>query len=165
MWQKQKLQEEREAQRRAEAAFAAQESAAPPRPARQAYGKDESKPVAAFAEPPVKPEAVKKQKRKIEAEKPAKTAKKGQKKILEEKIELDEIKKQIQQEDMIESTGGKESETKKDLVKEVKVAYKDEGGFGGIFASQLDQIVKKETGEPAKNGGKKEKKAKKKTGE
>ena len=39
------------------------------------------------------------------------------------------------------------------------MAYKDEGGFGGIFASQLDQIVKKETAEPAKSGGKKEKKA------
>jgi hypothetical protein len=108
---------------------------------------------------------VKKQKRKVEPEKPAKTAKKGQKKILEEKIELDEIKKQILQEDLIETANGKEAEVKKEPDKEVKVAYKDEGGFGGIFASQLDQIVKNETTEPAKNGGKKEKKAKKKTGE
>jgi hypothetical protein len=165
MWQKQKLQEEKEAQRRAEAAFAAQESAAPPRAARKAYAKDEfPKPAAPFAEPPVKPEAVKKQKRKVEPEKPAKTAKKGQKKILEEKIELDEIKKQILQEDLIETAGGKEAEVKKEPVKEVKVAYKDEGGFGGLFASQLDQIVNKETAEPAKNGGKKDKKAKQKKG-
>ena len=91
--------------------------------------------------------------------------KKGQKKILEEKIELDEIKKQILREDLIEAAGDKDDEVKKEPVKEVKVAYKDEGAFGGLFASQLDQIVKKETAAPAKNGGKKEKKAKKKTGE
>ncbi len=43
------------------------------------------------------------------------------------------------------------------------MAYKDEGGFGGLLASQLDQIVKKETAEPEKKNGKKEKKGKKKT--
>ncbi len=157
MWQKQKLQEEKEAQRRAEAAFIAQENAAAARPTR--------KPSAPFADLPAKPEAAKKQKKKIEPEKSAKTAKKGQKKILEEKIELDEIKKQILQEDLIEATGTKEAESKEKPVKEVKVAYKDEGAFSGMFASQLDQIVKKDTVEPAKNVGKKEKKAKKKTGE
>lgn len=166
MWQKQKALEERESQRRAEAAFAAQESAAAARPARKPYVKEGSaKPAEAFAELPAKPDAIKKQKKKLEPEKSVKTAKKGQKKILEEKIELDEIKKQILQEDLIEATGAKEAEEKKKPVKEVKVAYKDEGAFSGIFASQLDQIVKKETAEPAKSNGKKEKKVKKKTGE
>ena len=91
--------------------------------------------------------------------------KKGQKKILEEKIELDESKKQILQEDLIDTAGDKDEEVKKEPVKEVKVAYKDEGAFGGIFASQLDQIVKKESEAPARSNGKKEKKGKKKTGE
>ena len=49
---------------------------------------------------------------------------------------------------------------KKELVKGGDVAYKDEGGFGGILASQLDEIVKKET----KKQPSEEKKGKKKTG-
>jgi hypothetical protein len=170
MWQKEKVRQEKESQRRAETAFVAQESAPAAegrtRSARKPYAKEEFvKPEAPFADVPAKPEAVKKQKKKIEVEKPAKTVKKGQKKILEEKIELDEIKKQILQEDMIDPAGAKEEEVKKDPVKEVKVAYKDEGGFGGIFASQLDEIVKKETKGAAKENGKKEKKGKKKTEE
>ncbi len=163
MWQKEKLRQEKESQRRAEAAFAAQESAPV---ARKPYAKEEfAKPEAPLVEPPVKPDAIKKQKKKIELEKPAKTVKKGQKRILEEKIELDEIKKQILQEEMIETAGTPEEEVKKEPVKEVKVAYKDEGAFSGIFASQLEQIVKDETGEPVKSNGKKDKKGKKKTGE
>jgi hypothetical protein len=168
MWQKEKLREERDAQRRAEIAFAAQESAAAVtgRAARKPYGKDEfAKPDASFADLPAKPDAVKKQKKKIVSEKPIKTVKKGQKKILEEKIEMDESKKQIMQEDLIETAGGTEEEVKKEPVKEVKVAYKDEGAFSGIFASQLDQIVKKESEAPAKSTGKKKKKGKKKAGE
>ena len=165
MWQKEKLRQEREQQRRAEAAFAAQESAAAPRSAPKPFAKEDfPKAGAPYAEAPAKPDAVKKQKRKITAEKPAKTAKKGQKKILEEKIELDEIKKQIRQEDLIEAAGSKDVEVKKEPVREVKVAYKDEGAFGGVMASVLDEIVKKDAGKPEKDAGKKEKKAKKKTG-
>ncbi len=168
MWLKEKLRQEKEQQRRAEAAFAAQEAVkaeAPTRPGRKAYAGDNfAKAQPILTEPPAKPDAVKKQKKKLEPEKPVKTAKKGQKKILEEKIELDEIKKQILQEDLIEEADAKEAEAKKDPVKEVKVAYKDEGAFGGVFASALDQIVKKEDDEPGTDGGKKEKKAKKKAG-
>ena len=173
MWQKEKLRQEKESQRRAEAAFVAQEkvpaAAADARPrsaARKPYGKDKegfAQPEITFAEEPVKPDAIKKQKKKIEVEKPVKTVKKGQKKILEEKIELDEIKKQILQDDLTDKMIDQSQEEKKEPVKEVKVAYKDEGGFGGIFASQLDQIVKKETEAPKKQNGKKEKKGKKKT--
>ena len=165
MWQKEKLRQEKESQRRAEAAFAAQESVAASRSARKPYGKEEyAKTVPPFAEPPVKPETAKKQKRKIVAEKPAKTAKKGQKKILEEKIDLDEIKKQILQEDMIDAAGDKDSEIKKEPVKETKVAYKDEGAFSGVMASVLDEIVKKDANKPAKGVNKKEKQEKKKSG-
>ncbi|MEI6614563.1 MAG: hypothetical protein WCL37_06680, partial [Chrysiogenales bacterium] len=85
---------------------------------------------------------------------------KGQKKILEEKIELDEIKKQIMQAGMSEIIPENEMpEEKKKPVKGDEVRYKDEGGFGGIFASQLDEIVKKDT----KKDAIKEKKGKKKT--
>jgi hypothetical protein len=164
MWQKEKLRQEKESQRHAEAAFSAQEGSAGVQP-RKPYAREEViRSEAAFAEVPAKPDAAKKQKKKPVPEKPAKTVKKGQKRILEEKIELDEIKKQIRQEDLIETAEAKEEEVKKEPVKEVKVAYQDEGGFGGIFASQLEQIVKKETEEPAKGRGKKERKAKKKAG-
>ena len=171
MWQKEKLRQEKESQRRAEAAFAAQEKA----PAadgrargtsRKSYGKEKQdfvQPDAPFADVPVKPDAIKKQKKKAVVEKPVKTAKKGQKKILEEKIELDEIKKQILQDDLTDKLIDKEQEKMKEPVKEVKVAYKDKGGFGGIFASQLDQIVKKESEAPAVKTVKK--KGKKKSGE
>lgn len=173
MWQKEKLHQEKESQRRAEAAFVAQENAPAEAgrsrsAARKPYGKEKedfAKLEVPFADVPVKPDAVKKQKKKIEIEKPVKTVKKGQKKILEEKIELDEIKKQILQDDLTDKMIDQSQEEKKEPVKEVKVAYKDEGAFSGIFASQLDEIVKKETKEPAKKNGKKEKKEKKKSGE
>lgn len=164
MWQREKQRQEREQQRRAEAAFAAQEAAATPRAGRKPAQETYAQP-APFATPPAKPEAAaKKAKKKLEPEKPVKTAKKGQKKILEEKIELDEIKKQILTEDLIEEAAGRESEGKKEPVKEVKVAYKDEGAFGGALASVLDQIVKKEGDEAEAKGAKKEKKARKKNG-
>jgi hypothetical protein len=166
MWQKEKLQQERTSQRQAEVVFAAQESApvADTRPTRKPYNKEKEnfkKSETPFAEIPVKPDAIKKQKKKIEVEKPVKTAKKGQKKMLEEKIELDEIKKQIMREDLIETAGAKEEKVKVEPAREAKVAYKDEGAFSGMFASKLDQIVNKEADAPAKKNGKKEKKEKK----
>lgn len=166
MWQKEKLHQEKEQQRRAEAAFAAQEAAAPA--ARRPYAKEEPARAAAPFAAAAKPEPAKKAKKKLEPEKPVKTAKKGQKKILEEKIELDEIKKQILTEDLIRDAAERDAAARKEPVKEVKVAYKDEGAFGGVFADVLDQIVKKE--EPAaEKEGKKGKKAggaaRKKTGE
>lgn len=173
MWQKEKLRQEKESQRRAEAAFAAQENAPATdgrvrSTARKSYGKDKesfAKPDVSFADAPVKPDAIKKQKKKISVEKPAKTVKKGQKKILEEKIELDEIKKQIRQDDLIDNMIDREKDERKEPVKEIKVAYKDEGGFGGIFASQLDRIVKKDTEAPKKKNVKKAKQGKNKSGE
>ncbi|MBN2346442.1 MAG: hypothetical protein JXO51_08610 [Candidatus Aminicenantes bacterium] len=162
MWQKEKLHHERDTLRRGEAA--APREAVPGASRGRRVKEAPAGAEAPFSDIPAKPEAVKKPKKKIEAEKPAKTVKKGQKKILEEKIEMEEIKKQILHEDLIETADGKEEEVKKEPVKEVKVAYQDEGAFGGLFASQLDQIVKKETGEPEEKKVKKPDKGKKKSG-
>jgi hypothetical protein len=168
MWQKEKLVHEKEAQRRQETVFIAAEKApgASESRARGGSKKSYAKENEAFAKVdlpieaiPGKPESGKKSKKKIDVEKPAKTVRKGQKKILEEKIELDEIKKQIMQEDISEMASEPEMpEDERKPAKGSEVRYKDEGGFGGILASQLDEIVKKDT----KKDSAKEKKGKKK---
>jgi hypothetical protein len=170
MWQKEKMLHDKETQRQQETVFmpgekphgVAAESRARIGPKKSyprengAFAKGEI-PLEAI---PGKPESTKKQKKKIDVEKTVKTVRKGQKKILEEKIELDEIKKQIMQAGMNEIASENEvPEEKKKPVKGDEVRYKDEGGFGGIFASQLDEIVKKDT----KKDVIKEKKGKKKT--
>jgi len=171
MWQKEKLLHEKETQRRQETVFAGGENA----PGAAADGRPRSGPKKPYAKEneafakadlpieaiPAKPESGKKQKKKIDVEKPAKTVRKGQKKILEEKIELDEIKKQLLQADISEIEAETEvREEKEKPVKGSEVRYKDEGGFGGILASQLDEIVKKDTKKDTPG----EKKGKKKTG-
>ncbi len=171
MWQKEKLIHEKEAQRRQETVFSSSEkpqaAAGESRPRsgpKKPYLKENDAFVKADLGSEVisgKPEPSKKQKKKVDIEKPAKTVRKGQKKILEEKIELDEIKKQIMQTDIDEIVSENDvRDEKKEPVKGGDVAYKDEGGFGGILASQLDEIVKKET----KKQPSEEKKGKKKTG-
>lgn len=170
MWQKEKLLHDKEAQRRQETVFMASEKpqgAVTENRPRSGPKKTYSRENEAFAKVeipieaiPGKPESGKKMKKKNDVEKTVKTVRKGQKKILEEKIELDEIKKQIMQEDLNEIISENEAPVeKKKPVKGGEVRYKDEGGFGGIFASQLDEIVKKET----KKDVVKEKKGKKKT--
>ena len=49
-------------------------------------------------------------------------------------------------------------EAEKAAEKAKKVAYHDNGGFGGVFASQLDKIVKKEDEKPKKEEDKEKKK-------
>jgi hypothetical protein len=170
MWQKEKLLHEKEAQRRQETAFISSEKpqgAAAESRVRTGPRKPYSRENEPFAKaenpseaPPAKPESTKKLKKKIDIEKTVKTVRKGQKKILEEKIELDEIKKQIMQADLSEIASENDvHEEEKKPAKGGEVRYKDEGGFGGIFASQLDEIVKKDT----KKDSLKEKKGKKKT--
>ncbi len=112
-------------------------------------GKEPVPPRAAPVAPPPQPGdelraelARKPAKKKLDVEKPVKSVKKGQKRILEEKIELDEIKKEIQADDIKDVLPT--AEGKKKSRKETNVAYQDQGGFGGIFASKLDEIVKKE---------------------
>jgi hypothetical protein len=168
MWQKEQLLREKEAQRRQENALTAAEKT----PSAEARGRGGAKRAFtkendAFAKAElqidgvsVKAESGKKSKKKVEPEKPAKTVRKGQKKILEEKIELDEIKKQILLADDGDIVPEKEAvEKEKKPVKGVEVRYKDEGGFAGILASQLDEIVKKDT----KKDTDKERKGKKKS--
>ena len=169
MWQKEQLLHQKEAQRRQQAVSLPSEK---PQGAtaetrvrsgpKKAYAKDNdvfTKADMVIDPSTGKPESGKKQKKKNDVEKPVKTVRKGQKKILEEKIELDEIKKQIMQADVSEIVAEPEAdEAEKKPAKGGEVRYKDEGGFGGILASQLDEIVKKDT----KKEPEKEKKGKKK---
>ena len=170
MWLKEKTLQDRETLRRQETASMPSEktqaAAAENRPRtgpKKPYARENdayNKVEIPLQDVPAKPDSTKKIKKKIDVEKTVKTVRKGQKKLLEEKIELDEIKKQIMQADMNEIISENEvPEEKKKPVKGSEVRYKDEGGFGGIFASQLDEIVKKDI----KNDVKKEKKGKKKT--
>ena len=83
-------------------------------------------------------------KKKIEEEKPlAKIPKRPGKKPIDESMSEDEIKSQIELEKLKEKM-----RNRKDLEREAerkkKVAYKDDSGFAGVFASKLDEIVKKD---------------------
>ncbi|MCX6553777.1 MAG: hypothetical protein NTZ12_01990 [Candidatus Aminicenantes bacterium] len=173
MWQKEKLLHEKESRRRQESTFSTSEKQpgadvegrvrmGPKKP----YSREDE--AVAKASIPLeaslaKPESGKKLKKKIDVEKMVKTVRKGQKKILEEKIELDEIKKQIMQADISEIDSENEAPVeKKKPVKGEEVRYQDEGGFGGILASQLDEIVKKDTKKDTANEKKGKRKAEKK---
>jgi hypothetical protein len=169
MWQKEKILHEKEAQRRQETVSMPGEKpqgAAAENRVRTGPKKSYPRENDAFAKAeipleiiPGKPESTKKQKKKIDVEKAVKTVRKGQKKILEEKIELDEIKKQIMQADLGEIVAETDvHEEKKEPVKGDEVRYKDEGGFGGMLASQLDEIVKKDIKKDVAKGKKDKKK-------
>ena len=127
----------------------------PEAPGQRRYPREFKKADVPFEPIPVTAEPQRKMKKKIEPEKPLKTIRKGQKKIIEEKIELDEIKKEILHQDLKKEAKERETVGKKESSKETQVAYKDEGGFAGIFASKLDEMVQKdETKEKKKNGKK-----------
>lgn len=103
-----------------------------------------------------------KEKRKIEeererAEKAAKAARKVERRPEEDALSEDEIKSQIELEKLKEKMRGRR-EAEKAAEKAKKVAYHDNGGFGGVFASQLDKIVKKEDEKPEKKENKEKKK-------
>ena len=103
-----------------------------------------------------------KEKRKIEeererAEKAAKAARKVERRPEEDTMSEDEIKSQIELEKLKEKMRGRR-EAEKAAEKAKKVAYHDNGGFGGVFASQLDKIVKKEDEKPKKEEDKEKKK-------
>ncbi|MCX6556603.1 MAG: hypothetical protein NTW95_04100, partial [Candidatus Aminicenantes bacterium] len=168
MWQKEKLLHEKESRRRQESAFPAGDKlpgASADGRAKKPYAREDE--AQAKASIPLeatlaKPESGKKLKKKIDVEKTAKTVRKGQRKILEEKIELDEIKKQMLQTDISEIVSETEAALeKKKPVKGEEVRYQDEGGFGGILASQLDEIVKKDTKQDAGSEKKGKRKAEK----
>ncbi len=73
-----------------------------------------------------------------------KVPKRPEKRPVDESLSDDEIKSQIQLELLKEKMSAQKQAQRK-IEKEKEVAYKDEGGaFGGILASKLDQIVKKD---------------------
>ncbi|UCH97353.1 MAG: hypothetical protein JSV88_11020, partial [Candidatus Aminicenantes bacterium] len=91
------------------------------------------------------------------AEKPVKTARKFERRPTVETMSEDEIKSQIELEKLKERIRDRR-EIEKEKEAEKKVAYHDNGDqVGGIFASKLDKVVKKEDEE------KKEQKEKKKS--
>lgn len=112
-----------------------------------------------MTEIPAKAAHPKKAKKKIEEEKIPKTPKKIIKKPIEDSMSEEEIKSQIQLEKLKEkiTVGKKPLNRAKKAAGEKKIAYKDNGGFGGVFASKLDEVVKK-----TDEGEDKEKKSSKK---
>lgn len=169
MWQKEKLLHEKESRRRQESPLPAGDKlpvANAESRARRPFARENealAKASIPLDAPPAKPESGKKLKKKNDVEKAVKTVRKGQKKLLEEKIELDEIKKQIMQADISEMDSENEAPLeKKKPVKGEEVRYQDEGGFGGILASQLDEIVKKDTKKDTANEKKGKRKVEKK---
>jgi hypothetical protein len=100
----------------------------------------------------------KKVKKKKEEVKVPKTQKKAMKKPIEDNLSEEEIKSEIRLEKLKETI--EEKKKGPDKIKkgdaEKKIAYKDRGGFGGVFASKLDEIVKQEEkGESEKQSSKK----------
>jgi len=99
-----------------------------------------------------KKDHAKKLRKRTEEEKPLKTKKRIEKKPIEEKLDIDEIKKDIKLEELKEKVLEKKKADKKE---KKEVAYEDHGGFGGILASKLDEVVKKDDKKKPKKGSKK----------
>lgn len=102
-----------------------------------------------------------KEKRKIEeeregAERAVKAARKTERRPEDDAMSEDEIKSQIELEKLKEKMRERR-EAEKQAEKDKKVAYHDNGGFGGVFASQLDKVVKKEDEKPKKEQDKEKK--------
>ena len=95
-----------------------------------------------------KEQTVKWDRKKAEPEKEMSTpkpSKKSERKSEETVLSNDEIKREIEFEKLKETMSDRTAKTKGSEEDKKKVAYKDSiGGFGGSFASKLDQIVKKE---------------------
>lgn len=94
----------------------------------------------------------KKMKKKIEEEKPLKERRKIMKKTAIEKINIEEMKSEIQLEELKEKVKDEKETNRK---REKPVAFKDEGGFGSVFADKLDEIIKKEDKKEKKKSSKK----------
>lgn len=84
-------------------------------------------------------------KRPDEEEKPGRSPKRVVKPADDDSMSADEIKSQIQLEELKQKMQ-EQARSQKKPAKKKKIAYKDDGGgvFGGVFASKLDEIVKKE---------------------
>jgi hypothetical protein len=88
-----------------------------------------------------------KEKRKTEVERPEKNLK-APKKIdrrpTDDSMTEDEIKSQIELEKLKEKIITDQRALRQEAEKKKEIAYHDSGGFGGILASKLDKVVKKE---------------------
>lgn len=159
MWKKEKLRKEKEEQKIQELKkkkearkkvapqktqkLVLEKEIEPRREVRRQPRPAESAPVSPN-ELPVKDTAHRKLKKKIVEEKSMKLPKRVVKESVDEKLSADEIKREIQLEELKEKMR-QQAAAKKDIKSEKKVAYSDRsGGFGGIFASKLDEIVQKD---------------------
>ncbi len=107
-----------------------------------------------------KKEAAHKKKAEKEVFKPGKeksTTKKSKKTDAEDQLDLEEIQSEIELLKLKDEVD-KEKEKRLNKEKAKKVAFKDTSGFGGIFASKLDEITKSDKKEKKETKGKKEKK-------
>ncbi|MGE5341112.1 MAG: hypothetical protein ACM3SY_06485 [Candidatus Omnitrophota bacterium] len=106
-------------------------------------------------EPPLSEEAARKkdialkwEKKKLADEKEksvAKPFKKAERKPQDEELTEEEIKREIELERLKENMRERKEAKKQTDDSKKKVAYKDDGGFGGILASKLDKIVKQDS--------------------
>lgn len=152
MWEKERLLQEHEeapAAARPEPSVAdavEPEARRKPRTTRPRTEAPSKQPPAPIAETPTREPAHKKVKKKVEEERSAKVSKRPVARPAEEGLSEDEIKREIELEELKEKLGEQKRKQKK--IKSKEVAYKDNGnGFGGVFASKLDEIVKKEDSE------------------
>lgn len=156
MWEKERIhkesQDKKPVERRAPAPAApaarepvervpakvARPAAVPPKPAPAVQPEDDKA---------HKKEHPKRVKKKEEEEKPVvKAPKRGDRKPKEDEMSEDDIKSQIELEKLKDEMDQKKKSGKPRKKKEKKIAYKDKAeGFGGIFASKLDEIVKKDS--------------------
>jgi hypothetical protein len=91
---------------------------------------------------PAKEFPPRKVKKRIEEEKIMRVPKRVVKKPIAEKMSEDEIKREIQLEELKAKMREKMAD-RKEVKKKEEVAYRDDGRFSGVLASKLDEIVKK----------------------
>lgn len=158
MWMKERMKEERERKKIRQAREKVTKE--PGRERRKV--RPAATPIEKLEELPVektggRKEHAKKHKKKVDVEKPLISKKKIDKAKADEKLDIDEIKKEIKLEELKEKVM-KQKDVSKKVEKEKEIAYQDNGGFGGILASKLDEIVKKEDKEKPKTKKKTKKK-------
>ncbi len=150
MWMKEKLKKEREKQKTVEPRVRkGMESVSRPgsKRVKRADYKTEGVPGAEMADLASdrtggRKEYQKKFRKKVDVEKPLISKKRVEKKAKDEELDIDEIKSEIKLEELKEKVLEKK-EVKKKPKEDKEIAYKDDGGFGGILASKLEEIEKK----------------------
>lgn len=154
MWEKERMRKENETRKSPER----RPAPAAPAPARERDERASARPAPVPPTPaaphvedkPHKKEHPKRVKKKEEEKPVVKVPKRGDRKPKEDDMSEDDIKSQIELEKLKEEMGQKKKAAKPNKKKAKKIAYKDKAeGFGGIFASKLDEIVKKDSDQDA----------------